>query len=144
MAPLPGSGRHPQGSTTLAYDATKKTLSVTTTASGLPAGTAHAEHVHFGTCDSQVAVKYPLEDLVASPTGTADVTTVIQNVDQAPPPSGWYINVHLGSMNQIQQNGQPTLYFSRSSAATWGNRQTEDREDPAADHAADADRTTPQ
>ena len=31
--------------------------------------------------------------------------------NQAPPASGWYVNVHLGSSSQIQQNGQPTLYF---------------------------------
>ena len=65
----------------------------------------------LGSCDSQGAVKYPLNDLVASPTGAAEATTVIQNVDQAPPASGWYINVHLGSSSQIEQNGQPTLYF---------------------------------
>jgi Cu/Zn superoxide dismutase len=111
MVPLPQPGQHPQGSATLAYDPAKKTLSVTATASGLPPGTAHAIHIHLGTCDSQGAVKYPLNDLVASPAGTADSTTVIQNVDQAPPKSGWYINVHLGSSSQIEQNGQPTLYF---------------------------------
>jgi hypothetical protein len=75
------------------------------------AGSAHAVHIHLGSCDSQGAVKYPLNDLVASPAGTAEATTVIQNVDQAPPASGWYINVHLGSSSQIEQNGQPTLYF---------------------------------
>jgi hypothetical protein len=111
MAPLPGPGEHPQGSATLTYDPAKKTLSVAATTSGLIPGSAHAIHVHLGTCDSQGPVKYPLNDLVASSTGTADSTTVIQDVDQAPPASGWYINVHLGSMSQIQQNGQPTLYF---------------------------------
>jgi len=112
MAPPPQPGQHPQGSATLTYDPAKKTLSVVATASGLVAGSAHAEHIHLGSCDSQGAVKYPLNDLVASPTGTAETTTVIQNVDQTPPASGWYFNVHLGSSSQIQQNGQPTLYFA--------------------------------
>lgn len=111
MAPLPQPGEHPQGSAKLTYDAANKTLSVDVTASGLVAGSDHAEHIHLGSCDSQGAVKYPLNDLVASPTGTAETTTVIQNVDQAPPASGWYLNVHLGSSSQIEQNGQPTLYF---------------------------------
>jgi hypothetical protein len=111
MAPPPQPGQHPQGSAKLTYDPAKKTLSVDATASGLVAGSAHAEHIHLGSCDSQGAVKYPLNDLVASPTGSAETTTVIQNVDQAPPASGWYLNVHLGSSSQIQQNGQPTLYF---------------------------------
>lgn len=111
MAPPPQPGQRPQGSAKLTYDPAKKTLSVTATASGLVAGSAHAVHIHLGSCASQGAVKYPLNDLVASPTGTAETTTVIQNVDQAPPASGWYVNVHLGSSSQIQQNGQPTLYF---------------------------------
>ena len=111
MAPPPLPGQHPQGSAKLTYDPAKKTLSVDATASGLVAGSAHAVHIHLGSCASQGAVKYPLNDLVASPTGTAETTTVIQNVDQAPPASGWYVNVHLGSSSQIQQNGQPTLYF---------------------------------
>ena len=111
MAPPPQPGQHPQGSAKLTYDPAKQTLTVAATASGLVAGSAHAVHIHLGSCASQGAVKYPLNDLVASPTGTAETTTVIQNVDQAPPASGWYVNVHLGSSSQIQQNGQPTLYF---------------------------------
>jgi hypothetical protein len=111
MAPLPEPGQHPQGSAKLTYDPAKKALSVAVTASGLVAGSDHAVHIHLGSCDSQGAVKYPLDDLVASPTGAAETTTVIQNVDQAPPATGWYFNVHLGSSSQIEQNGQPTLYF---------------------------------
>jgi Cu/Zn superoxide dismutase len=112
MAPPPQAGQHPQGSATLTYDPAKKTLSVAATASGLVAASDHAVHIHLGSCESQGAVKYPLNDLVASPAGTAETTTVIQNVDQAPPASGWYFNVHLGSSSQIEQNGQPTLYFA--------------------------------
>ena len=111
MAPLPQPGQQPQGSAKLTYDPANKTLGVDVTASGLVAGSEHAEHIHLGSCDSQGAVKYPLNDLVASPAGTAEATTVIQNVDQAPPASGWYLDVHLGSSSQIEENGQPTLYF---------------------------------
>ena len=96
MAPLPEPGQHPQGSAKLTYDPAKKALSVAVTASGLVAGSDHAGHIHLGSCDSQGAVKYPLDDLVASPTGAAETTTVVQNVDQAPPASGWYVNVHHG------------------------------------------------
>ena len=110
MVPPPPSGQR-HGSVSWTYDPGKKTLTVTTTASGLAAGSSHAEHIHLGSCSAQGAVKYPLNDLVASPTGNAETTTVIPNVDQAPPASGWYLNVHLGSSNQIQKDGQPTLYF---------------------------------
>ena len=111
MAPPPQPGQQPQGSAKLTYDPANKTLAVDVTASGLVAGSEHAEHIHVGSCDSQGAVKYPLNDLVASPAGTAEATTVVQNVDQAPPDTGWYLNVHLGSSSQIEENGQPTLYF---------------------------------
>jgi hypothetical protein len=49
--------------------------------------------------------------LVALASGAAYQTTVLQNVDQAPPPSGRYLNVHLGSSAQVLPNGRPTLYF---------------------------------
>jgi CHRD domain-containing protein len=111
MAPPPQPGQHPQGSAKLTYDPANKTLAVDVTASGLVAGSEHAEHIHVGSCDAQGAVKYPLNDLVASPAGTAEATTVVQNVDQAPPASVLYLNVHLGSSSQIEENGQPTLYF---------------------------------
>jgi hypothetical protein len=107
LAPV---GQQPQGSATMTYDSSHKTLTVTTTASGLAPGSSHAQHIHLGSCAAQGAVKFGLNDLVASPTGTAETTTVVQNAE-APPASGWYLNVHLGSSSQIQQNGQPTLYF---------------------------------
>ncbi|MBV9090078.1 MAG: CHRD domain-containing protein [Mycobacteriaceae bacterium] len=108
MAPM---GPRPQGSANLTYDPGNKTLTVATSASGLAPGSAHAQDIGLGTCEAQGASKYPLNDLVALASGTAYQTTVIQNVDQAPPPSGWYLNVHLGSAAQVLENGQPTLYF---------------------------------
>ena len=110
MVPPPPGGQR-QGSASLTYDPGNKTLTVKSTASGLAAGSSHAEHIHLGSCSAQGAVQYPLNDLVASPTGTAETTTVIQNVAQAPPATGWYLNVHLGSASQIEQDGKPTLYF---------------------------------
>jgi CHRD domain len=107
LAPI---GQQPQGSADMIYDLGKKTLTVTTKASGLAPGSSHAQHIHLGSCAAQGEVKYGLDDLVASPTGTAEKTTVVPNAE-APPASGWYLNVNLGSSGQIEQNGQPTLYF---------------------------------
>ena len=114
MAPPPQAGQRPQASVQLTYDPAKKTLSVAVTASGLVPGTAHAEHLHRGSCASPKPLpagnlEYPLDDLVASPTGTAEETKVFPNVDQNL--LGWYLNIHLGSSDQLFQNGQPTLYF---------------------------------
>jgi Cu/Zn superoxide dismutase len=112
MAPLPQFGDHPQSQAILNYDPTAKTLTVMARATGLVAGSTHAVHIHSGSCDSQGEVKYPLNDLVAKSDGVAETTTVIQNVDQAPPASGWYVNVHLGAHDQIEKDGKPTLYFA--------------------------------
>jgi hypothetical protein len=108
MAPV---GQRPQGSANLTYDPGNKTLTVATSASSLGPGSAHAQQIGLGTCEAQGPAKYPLNDLVALASGTAYQTTVIQNVDQAPPPSGWYLNVQFGSSAQVLQDGQPTLYF---------------------------------
>ena len=112
MAPLPQFGDHPQSQAILAYDAAAKTLTVTARATGLVAGSAHAVHIHSGSCDSQGKVVYHLNDLVAKADGVAETTTVIPNVDQGTPASGWYVNVHLGSGDQIEKDGKPTLYFA--------------------------------
>lgn len=112
MAPLPQFGDHPQSQAILNYDPTAKTLTVTARATGLVAGSTHAVHIHSGSCDSQGEVKYPLNDLVAKSDGVAETTTVIQNVDQAPPASGWFVNVHLAGHDQIEKDGKPTLYFA--------------------------------
>jgi Cu/Zn superoxide dismutase len=111
MAPPPQPAQHLQGSATLTYSPAKKTLSVTVNASGLLAGSVHAVDIHSGSCESQGPVKYPLSDLTASPTGAAAATTFIEDVDELPPAWGWYLDVHLGSDDQIEQNGQPALPF---------------------------------
>jgi Cu/Zn superoxide dismutase len=112
MAPLPQSGDHPQSQAILNYDSGAKTLTVAARATGLVAGSAHAVHIHSGFCDSQGEVKYHLNDLVAGPDGVAETTTVIPNVDQAPPVTGWYVNVHQGAHDQIEKDGKPTMYFA--------------------------------
>ncbi len=107
MAPV---GQRPQGSANLTYDPGNKTLTIATSATALAPGSAHAQYIGLGTCEAQGAAKYPLNDLVVLASGAAYQTTVIQDVDQAPPPSGWYLNVQLGSSAQVLQDGQPTLY----------------------------------
>jgi hypothetical protein len=114
MGPPPQPGQHPEATVQATHDPAKRTLSVTATASGLVPGTAHAAHLHRGSCGSPKplpagVLEYPLDDLVASATGDAQVTKVFANVDETL--AGWYLNVHLGSSDQIFQDKRPTLYF---------------------------------
>jgi hypothetical protein len=106
--PMAPAGQPLQGSANLTYDPENKTLIVATSATGLAPGSSHAQNIGLGTCEAQGPAKYPLDDLAALANGTAYQTTVIQNVGQAPPPSGWYLNVYLESSAQVPQNGLPT------------------------------------
>lgn len=112
MAPLPQFGDHPQSQAILTYDPAAKTLTVAARATGLVAGSAHAVHIHGGSCDSQGKVIFHLNDLVAGADGVAATTTVVPDVDQAPPASGWYVNVHLGGHDQIEKDGKPAMLFA--------------------------------
>jgi hypothetical protein len=111
MTALPQTGQHPDGTATLSYNGSAHTLTVEVKTSGLPAGTSHAAHIHTGSCAAQGDVVHALTDLKADASGNADTTTVVQNVTAPPPPTGWYLNIHLGDSNQILSGTQPTLLF---------------------------------
>lgn len=111
MLALPQPGQHPQGTATDRYDATAHTLTVDLNVTGLPTSTAHAAHIHSGSCAAQGPVVYMLNDLMADASGNATGSSTVTGVMTAPPASGWYINVHMGSGAAILANGQPTLVF---------------------------------
>ncbi|WP_297611942.1 CHRD domain-containing protein [Nocardia sp.] len=107
------NGAAPAGTVKLAYDGAQHSLQVVLNASGLPAGSAHAVHIHSGSCAAQGAVLYPLPDLQANDAGDASLTATVDNVATAPPATGWYVNVHMGAMSQIlDAAGNPTLLFA--------------------------------
>ncbi|WP_429420514.1 CHRD domain-containing protein [Nocardia sp. GAS34] len=112
MSAPPVKGMTPAGTVALAYDAAKHSLHVDLTATGLPANSAHAVHIHKGTCAAQGDVVYPLPDLQADASGKGTVSTTVQNVTTAPPATGWYVNVHRGPMSQILSGDKPTLLFA--------------------------------
>ncbi|MDT7716142.1 MAG: hypothetical protein QOH09_2134 [Pseudonocardiales bacterium] len=108
----PQHGQIPQGTAMLAYNGTTHSLEVEIKARGLPPNSAHAAHIHSGSCIAQGAVLYPLPDLQANASGDASVTTAVNNVNSAPPATGWYVNVHMGPMSQILNGNSPTLLFA--------------------------------
>ena len=105
-------GKTPSGSSTLTYDAASHTLRVALKVSGLAPNTAHAVHVHSGSCRAQGDVLYALPDLQADAAGDATASTTVPNVGSAPPATGWYVNVHLGPMSKILNGNNPTLLFA--------------------------------
>jgi CHRD domain len=108
----PQHGQIPQGTAMLAYNGTTHSLEVEIKARGLPPNSAHAAHIHSGSCIAQGAVLYPLPDLQANASGDASVTTAVNNVNSAPPATGWYVNVHMGPMSQILNGNSPILLFA--------------------------------
>jgi hypothetical protein len=70
-------------------------LTVVLTVHGLAPSTAHIAHIHSGSCESQGAVVYPLDQLPANANGDATSTTTIANVSSIPA-GQWYVNVHRG------------------------------------------------
>jgi CHRD domain len=106
------NGQTPHATATLTYDPTGHTLRVDLKAGGLSPNSAHAVHIHSGTCRAQGDVAYPLPDLTANATGDATLSATVTNVTTPPPAHGWYLNVHLGPMSQILAAGKPTLLFA--------------------------------
>ena len=82
------------------------TLTVKLTLSGLASNSMHPAHIHSGSCASQGAVVYPLTNVVADASGSASVTTTINNVSSIPS-SGWYVNVHRGPGLSTQTEFDP-------------------------------------
>jgi len=101
----------PQGQATITYNPGAQTLTVKVSASGLIPG-LHAAHIHLGSCMSQGPVQYMLTDLAANSQGKiTNATRVITGVTTPIPPSGWYLNLHLGDSETILAHGMPTLNF---------------------------------
>ena len=99
----PGSGSSETASGTAHLTLSGSTLTVKLTLSSLQPNSSHAAHIHAGSCESQGAVVYPLQNVVADASGNANVTTTITNVSSIPR-SNWYVNVHY-STNLSTQTG---------------------------------------
>ncbi len=103
-APGASAGETVSGTAQLSLSGT--TLTVKLTLSGLEPNSAHAAHIHSGSCESQGAVVYPLMPIMADASGSATVMTTIKNVSSIPG-SGWYVNVHHSTALSTQTGFDP-------------------------------------
>jgi hypothetical protein len=106
LSAAPGASAGETVSGTAQLSLTGTTLTVTLTLSGLEPNSAHAAHIHAGSCESQGAVVYPLTSVVADASGNATVMTTINNVSSIPS-SGWYVNVHHSTALSTQTGFDP-------------------------------------
>jgi hydrogenase maturation factor len=86
----------PVGTTALSWDPESHKLTVNIHVTGLAPSSSHAAHIHAGNCSVDGAIVYSLNPVVADAKGDANSQTVISNVQNGIPASGWYINVHNG------------------------------------------------
>lgn len=103
-APGASAGQASSGMAQLSLSGT--TLTVKLTLSGLEPNSAHAAHIHTGSCESQGAVVYPLTNVMADASGSATVMTTINNVSSIPA-TGWYVNVHHSTALSTQTGFDP-------------------------------------
>src|SRR5258708_20540324 len=66
-------------------------LSVTLNLSALVPNSTHPAHIHLGNCNTMANILYPLTNIVADNHGNYVGTTIIQNVKNGIPASGWYL-----------------------------------------------------
>ena len=98
-----GSGPSQAASGTADLNVNNGQLSVKVTMSGLAPNSAHAAHIHAGSCTNEGAVIHPLTDITADSNGQATSSTTVPGVSSIP--SGqWYVNVH-GSTDLNTQTG---------------------------------------
>ena len=86
----------PTGTADLTWDRATHDLTVKVSLVGLAPSSMHPEHIHTGSCANQGNVIYPLQTLAADAHGVATATTVVKNVTNGIPATGWYVNVHNG------------------------------------------------
>jgi hypothetical protein len=98
------ANQHAWGSTSMWISG--NSLVVRVQVGGLAPSTAHAAHIHTGSCANQGGVLYMLNNVVANKSGYANVTTVIKGVHSIPR-SGWYVNVHRSTNISTQTGFDP-------------------------------------
>ncbi|HEX6121799.1 MAG TPA: CHRD domain-containing protein [Ktedonobacterales bacterium] len=98
------ANQHAWGSTSMWISG--RNLVVRVRVGGLAPYSAHAAHIHKGSCARQGGVVYMLKNVVANASGYADGTTVIKGV-RTIPRSGWYVNVHRSSNISTQTGFDP-------------------------------------
>jgi CHRD domain len=102
----PGSSTSETAKGTAHLTLSGKTLTVKLTLSGLQPKSSHAAHIHAGSCASQGAVIYPLQNVVADASGNANETTTIHNVSSIPG-RNWYVNIHYSTDISTQTGFNP-------------------------------------
>ena len=100
------------GTVSLSYAKSTKSVTVHVVAKGLAPSSAHAVHIHFGSCRQESGVLYSVGDVTSNGSGDVDATKTISGVSFAPPVHGWYADIHDGSTASLETGGQPTLLFA--------------------------------
>jgi hypothetical protein len=111
----PSGGGGPAGTADLQWDPQTKALTATVHLSGLQPGSSYANHIHQGDCSpTEGKMLYPFNNVVTDAAGNGTATTIVNNITNGIPASGWHVTVHSGPTAQdspllcgdvVNQNG---------------------------------------
>jgi hypothetical protein len=106
MGPSTDANENATGQATLKL--VNGTMTVSLNVQGLAPNSAHAAHIHAGSCNDTKGVLYNLSPLVANANGIAEKTISFKGV-KAIPTSGWAINIHSATDVSTQTGYNPIL-----------------------------------
>jgi hypothetical protein len=93
----PNRDGHPrEGTATLTYSSSARTLRVDVKASGLKANSPHSVDIRYGSCGTAGQHLLPLPELTTDAEGDGSLSTTLNEINEGPQSSGWYMVVHQG------------------------------------------------
>ena len=112
----------PIGTATLNWDPNTKVLQIQILLTGLAPNSIHPAHIHQGgNCGQNGNILFMLNNVVANATGNitgSSATTIVKNVTNGIPASGWFVNIHNGP------NLTPQSQFTPIACGNVFNQQT--------------------
>lgn len=96
MRPPAREGGAREGTATLTYSSSARTLRVDVKASGLTANSSHTVDIRSGSCATQGERLLPLPELTTDSEGAGSSSTTLNEINEGPQSSGWYLVVHQG------------------------------------------------
>lgn len=108
IQPPTREGNAREGTATLTYSSSARTLRVDVKASGLKANSSHTVDIRQGSCGAQGQHLLDLPELTTDSEGDGSSSTTLNEINEGPQSSGWYMVVHQGVEKDPSQDAQAT------------------------------------
>jgi hypothetical protein len=104
-APTHG-GNAREGTATLTYSSSARTLRVDVKASGLKAKSSYVVDIRSGSCATQGEHLLPVPELTTDSDGDGSASTTLNEINQGPQSSGWYLLVQQAAEKKTSTDDQ--------------------------------------